>query len=115
MLHIKEQQQSHIAHSITTNEGTMTLNIHKDVERKTNPTISDVEQMNENIDINGIIFVICRSCFWCTSILSIKHFLAENCPNCSLAMLESIPIMSNEKFEVNHDQKRGLTLQFSPR
>lgn len=63
MAHRKEQQQSHIAHPGATNEGTMRLNIHKDIEQKTNPAISDVEQMNENIDTNCINFVICRSCF----------------------------------------------------
>lgn len=60
-------------------------------------------------------FMICNNCFWSASILSAKHFITEKCPNCSLDVLESIPLAQNENFTINYSAKRGLTIEFSIR
>jgi len=41
--------------------------------------------------------------------------MTENCPICSLDVLEAIPLEFNEKFKVNLDQERGPSLEFSIR
>ena len=115
MIYGKEQQQTQIGQPRISNDGTTILNMNKDTQQKIHHGISNLGQIKEHIDIDGINFVICRSCFWCASIFIFKHPPAENCPNCSLAMLESIPIASNERFEISQNQKRGMTIEFSLR
>jgi len=40
---------------------------------------------------NEVFFMICQSCFWCVSCLSIEKSLYEMCPSCE-GKIESIPI-----------------------
>ncbi len=82
-------------------------------------------------NIDHVKFIICRNCFWCASQLGENGpFMEEGndddnsssnrnnnfCPNCSFYnVLEAIPISSNERFIIDNNEKRGLTLEFSQR
>ena len=111
----KEQQQSQVNDPRADNRSIKSLLMYKDFVRSTDYTIDDLIQAKQYLSKECTNFVICRDCFWCASVLSSKYFLAKNCPSCSLDMLEAIPIAQNEKFEISHDTRRGLTLEFSIR
>lgn len=55
-------------------------------------------------------FLICDSCFWCASVLKDDYELT--CQSCGSKITSMTPVMSNEKFAVEVDEKRGVTLSF---
>ena len=55
-------------------------------------------------------FLICDSCFWCASVLKEDYEL--KCHSCGSKINSMTPVMSNEKFAVEVDEKRGITLSF---
>ena len=57
-------------------------------------------------------FVICRSCFWCASLLSNTQRPVETCPLCMNSTLESMPICFDETYRLDYDSRRGITLEF---
>jgi hypothetical protein len=58
-------------------------------------------------------FVICGSCFWCTSDLSGGSKIS-NCPVCNKQnKIESIPLAPKEKYTFDFDVKRGIVLDFA--
>jgi hypothetical protein len=74
--------------------------LHKDVScNKQTKRVSDVAH-----------FLICDNCFWCASVLKVDYEL--KCQSCSNKITSMTPVMSNEKFAVEVDKKRGVTLSF---
>ena len=76
----------------------------------------DVTTYTDNTDIKvteEIHFLICESCFWCASCLSVAKRTVTKCPSCSDARLESMPIADNEIYRFGYDPERGVTLEFS--
>ena len=64
------------------------------------------------------IFILCDSCYWCATYLDKTRIPGENrCPQCSAnnSELTSFPIMSNESFTFDHNDKRGVELEFKHR
>jgi hypothetical protein len=57
-----------------------------------------------------IHFLICDNCFWCASILG--EYYESKCLSCGSQIVSSVPVMSNEKFIVEVDKKRGISLSF---
>jgi hypothetical protein len=59
-------------------------------------------------------FIICNSCFWCTSLLSGPglSFYIEECPSCKSSTIESMPIEHNEKYLFERNEKSGIKLEF---
>ena len=60
-------------------------------------------------------FLLCPSCFWCASCLSPQNWQQgedPKCPSCVDGSIESIPIAKNEEYRINHDTKRGFTMEF---
>ncbi|AIF82475.1 hypothetical protein NTE_00393 [Candidatus Nitrososphaera evergladensis SR1] len=55
-------------------------------------------------------FLICDSCFWCASVLRECH--EPKCLSCGSKIVSTVPVMSNEKFLVEVDEKRGISLSF---
>jgi hypothetical protein len=55
-------------------------------------------------------FLICDSCFWCASIFD-EHY-EPRCLACGSRILSAVPVMHNEKFIVEVDKKRGISLSF---
>lgn len=58
----------------------------------------------------GVDFLICDKCFWCASLL--KSGYESKCMSCGSPIISAIPVMPNEKFLVEVDEKRGVTLSF---
>jgi hypothetical protein len=92
MTYIKEQRRSQVIHLGSDNGSIKSLNTQASLLQMTHPTINNPSQTEKYGARGRMKFVICRNCFWCASLLSAKYFMSENCPNCSLDMLEAIPI-----------------------
>jgi hypothetical protein len=66
---------------------------------------------NKTSRISGCAdFLICDNCFWCASLL--KRGYELRCMSCGSPIISAIPVMHNEKFLVEVDKKRGITLSF---
>jgi hypothetical protein len=75
-----------------------------------------VRKRKENPKHRETIFVLCDTCFWCATYLGKFMLPPENrCPNCLDTELSSFPILSDESFTFNYDQKRGVELNFGSR
>jgi hypothetical protein len=56
-------------------------------------------------------FVLCESCFWCSSLLRNMHI---ECPVCATSeRISLIPLTINESYHVRHDPRFGLEVSFS--
>jgi hypothetical protein len=55
-------------------------------------TIENTRKVALPVSNECVKFIICRNCFWCASILSGGGSMLENCPNCSIGMLDIIPL-----------------------
>lgn len=75
-------------------------------------------EVNQNVNLKKkeTIFILCDSCVWCATFFG-KHMLpAENrCPHCLQTELSSFPILPNESFTINYNEKRGIELKFNSR
>lgn len=60
-----------------------------------------------------IHFLICDNCFWCASVLKESYEL--KCQVCGAQISSTVPVIHNEKFLVDVDSKRGITLSFRNR
>ncbi|MFL6458366.1 MAG: hypothetical protein ACJ71G_15545 [Nitrososphaeraceae archaeon] len=64
------------------------------------------------------IFILCDSCYWCATYFDKTRIPRENrCPQCDANNneLTSFPIMSNESFTFDYNDKCGVELEFKPR
>src|SRR5918912_886640 len=68
------------------------------------------------------IFILCVSCYWCATYIDKNRIPGENrCPQCNANNnknkneLTSFPIMSNESFIFDYNDKRGVELEFKHR
>lgn len=79
---------------------------------------SEQIEVNQKVNLKKkeTIFILCDSCVWCATFFG-KHMLpAENrCPYCLQTELSSFPILPNESFIFNYNEKRGIELKFNPR
>lgn len=75
-------------------------------------------EVNQKVNLKKkeTIFILCDSCVWCATFFG-KHMLpAENrCPYCLQTELSSFPILPNESFTFNYNEKRGIELNFNRR
>jgi hypothetical protein len=63
-------------------------------------------------------FILCDICYWCSTYLDKTRLPIDNkCPKCynTTTTLSSFPIMSNESFTFDYDEKRGIELKFMHR
>lgn len=61
-----------------------------------------------------IDFLICNSCFWCASCLTLDvEFAIDECPYCKASSIEYIPIAANETYSFEYNPTSGITLEFS--
>jgi hypothetical protein len=68
--------------------------------------MSTIKQHQEPNTIRGYHdaqFLICNSCLWCASYLSLKSQYVEDCPACRSDRIEVIPISRKEAYKVNID------------
>jgi hypothetical protein len=65
---------------------------------------------------NHIYFVICNSCYWCATYLTIDNLESSShvlcCHLCNSRHTELTPISSNESFRINYNVTRGMELEF---
>lgn len=64
------------------------------------------------------IFILCDTCYWCATYLDKTRIPTDNiCPKCGANNIEltSFPIMSNESFTYNYNDRRGIEFEFKPR
>ena len=64
------------------------------------------------------IFVLCDTCYWCATYFDkTKIPIDNNCPQCNANNneLTSFPVVSNESFTFDYNDKRGVELEFKPR
>jgi hypothetical protein len=64
------------------------------------------------------LFILCDSCYWCATYFDKTRIPVDNnCPQCSANNneLTSFPIMSNESFTFDYNDKLGVELGFKPR
>ena len=58
------------------------------------------------------IFILCDSCYWCATYLDKTRIPRDNgCPQCGAhtnSELTSLPIVSNESFAFNYNDKREI-------
>ena len=60
------------------------------------------------------IFVLCERCYWCATYLDKTRLPRDNtCSQCSTVdKFSSFPILPNESFTFNYNDKRGVELEF---
>jgi hypothetical protein len=65
------------------------------------------------------IFILCDTCHWCATYFDKTRIPMGNiCPQCNANNnneLTSFPIMSNESFTFDYNDKRGVELEFKHR
>jgi len=59
------------------------------------------EQEQDNYNERN--FLICKSCFWCASLLSNMHNFVNACPSCIDSELESMPLSTSEIYTFDYD------------
>ena len=69
-----------------------------------------LEHQNITCTIN---FLLCKSCFWCASLLNSRPF-TDVCPTCVNSEIETMPISFDETYKFDYDASRGVTLEFIP-
>jgi hypothetical protein len=57
------------------------------------------------------IFILCRTCFWCATYFDDTKLPRNGCPQCGANVNEPLPIMSNESFALNYNDKRGMEMK----
>jgi hypothetical protein len=64
------------------------------------------------------IFILCDTCYWCATYFDKIRIPIDNCcPQCNNNNneLTSFPILSNESFTFDCNDKHGVELEFKPR
>jgi hypothetical protein len=63
------------------------------------------------------VFVLCEKCYWCATFLNKNMIRRYNpCPECTtLSEFSSFPILANESFTFDYNDKRGVELEFKNR
>lgn len=77
----------------------------------TNSSIRSEERNGIKSNFEQAHFLLCSSCFWCASYLSLRGTV-EMCPACLDGKVESMPISDNEVCTFRYDAIRGVTLEF---
>ena len=64
------------------------------------------------------IFILCDNCYWCATYFDKTRIPGDNtCPQCGANNneLTSFPIMSNEAFTFDYNDKHGVEFEFKAR
>jgi hypothetical protein len=66
---------------------------------------------NRNYGLAESIFVLCETCHWCATYFD-KPAKLNKCPICGNTSISTFPILPNEEFTFNYNEKRGVELEF---
>jgi hypothetical protein len=58
------------------------------------------------------VFVLCETCHWCATYFDKARVPSNKCPICSNTSISTFPILPNEEFTFNYNEKRGVDLEF---
>jgi hypothetical protein len=61
------------------------------------------------------IFVLCEVCHWCATYFDKSRVPSNKCPICRNTAISTFPILPNEGFVFNYNEKRGVELEFGLR
>jgi len=77
-----------------------------------------IAKTHDRLSPSPPIFILCDTCYWCATYF-VKARIPGNssCPQCNANNneLTSFPIMSNESFTFDHNDKLGTELEFMHR
>jgi len=62
-----------------------------------------------------VIFVLCEICHWCATYFDKSRIPYNRCPICKSTALSTFPILPNEEFTFDLDEKHGVELEFGIR
>jgi hypothetical protein len=77
-----------------------------------------IAKTRDHIKPSPPIFILCDSCYWCATYFDKTRTPVDNtCPQCGANNneLTSFPIMSNESFTFDYNDKHGVELEFKAR
>jgi hypothetical protein len=61
------------------------------------------------------IFILCETYHWFSRYFDKSRLPTGKCPICLNRKMSSFPILPNESFTFNYDDKHGVELEFRPR
>jgi hypothetical protein len=61
------------------------------------------------------LFVLCETCHWCATYFDKSRVPSDKCPICRNTAISTFPILPNEEFAFNYNEKRGVELEFGLR
>jgi hypothetical protein len=70
------------------------------------------EKKDENIFVRKRCFLMCKSCYWCASCLSVDDGSISRCPVCGTNKMDCLSLSHSECYRLDYDQIRGMVLQF---
>jgi hypothetical protein len=77
------------------------------------PRLRPLYRNNNGKPYDDVRFIICNSCFWCTSLLYGYRFsILSKCPCCSGNKIESISLEPDEGYLFNHNERSGVILEY---
>lgn len=63
-------------------------------------------------DFNERIFILCETCYWCATYFHKSRLPQRTCPQCLATELSSFPILPDETFRFDYNEKQGVELEF---
>ncbi len=66
---------------------------------------------NKNYRLAESIFVLCATCHWCATYFD-KSRISNKCLICGNTAISNFPILLDEEFTFNYNEKRGVELEF---
>jgi hypothetical protein len=61
------------------------------------------------------ILVLCETCHWCATYFDKSRMPSDKCLICRNTVISIFPILPNEEFAFNYNEKRGVELEFGLR
>ena len=58
------------------------------------------------------IFILCEICHWCATYLDKSRVPDDKCSICGNTSISTFPILSNEEFTFDYNEKCGIELEF---
>ena len=58
------------------------------------------------------LFVLCETCHWCATYFDKPRVPNNKCLICENNVISTFPILPNEEFTFNYNEKRGVELVF---
>jgi len=67
---------------------------------------------SEKYGLVDSVFILCETCHWCATYFDKSRVPSNKCPICGNTSISTFPILPNEEFTFNYNEKRGVELEF---